>query len=296
MEEKLKEKLDMMIARTTGDSMRDNVLLIDGDEGDGKSTMAAGVAYYVHYQTKRTLTLDNLFFNLDELMTFAINTKEQIIIWDEGALGGLAGDWWSKNQKKFLRLLMVARKRRHFFIICIPKFFKLNEYLVLDRSIGLIHVYAKNQIHQGRFVYFNKITKEKLYYDWRRSRYRNYRKHYNFHGGFPNVFAKIFDEDEYDKRKDVAILSIDKEDDKLDERSIRKNMVIHAINVMQSKGIMPQQKDLIDVFGFSKSAISRFTAEAKKLSNNPRPQSPIINTMDKDNQFSNDKEPTIESN
>lgn len=279
MEDRLKEKLDMMIARMSGGSKRDNLVLIDGDEGDGKSTMAAQVGYYIHYETKRPYTLDNLFFNLEELMTFALNTKEQIIIWDEGALGGLAGDWWNKHQKKFLKLLMVARKRRHFFIICIPKFFKMNEYLVLDRSIALIHVYSRKQIEQGKYVYFNKIMKERLYYDWRKSRYRNYRKYYNFHGSFPNVFAKIFDEDAYDKKKDMAILSIDKEDDKLDERSFRKNLSIGFLNRAKLMGIDTTQENWAKILNVSLTTYKNYRREAEKLRKGQQAEGQIISKL-----------------
>ena len=278
MEDKLKEKLDMMIARMTGESKRDNVLLIDGDEGDGKTTMEAGIAYYVHYVTKRPLSLKNLFFNLDELINFAINTKEQIICWDEGALGGLAGDWWNKNQKKFLKLLMVARKRRHFFIICIPKFFKLNEYLVLDRSIGLVHVYSRGQITQGRFVYFSKQQKEKLYYDWRKSRYRNYKKYYGFHGSFPNIFNKVFNEDEYDKRKDDAIMSIDKEEEKeVDEKDVRRKLVLDMLNNLEKLKGRVTNDDIATLLGVGRSTFYSYKEKISQISKSPLVQASANN-------------------
>ena len=47
MEPKLKEKLDLMIARTTGKSEQDNVFLIDGDEGTGKTTISKNISNYL---------------------------------------------------------------------------------------------------------------------------------------------------------------------------------------------------------------------------------------------------------
>jgi len=208
LESPLIQKLDLMINRMSGKNKDDNLILIDGDEGQGKTNLESAIAGYVHVKTKRNLTLANMFFDLDELINFAINTKEQIILWDEGALGGLAIEWWKKNQIKFIKMLMVARKKKHFMIICIPKFFKLNEYLVVDRSIALLRVYSKNNLQKGRYMYFNKFAKEALYNDWKKSKRRSYLKYMTFGGSFPEALPKVFDEVEYNKKKDKAILSI----------------------------------------------------------------------------------------
>lgn len=207
MDDQLKAKLDLCCDRCTSKAF-DNLIIIDGDEGIGKSTFSMGCAYYVAHRTGRPFSVDNVFFDLNKLFAFARTTKEQVIVWDEAALGGMASEWRNEKQQILLKLLMVARKKRHFFFFNIPKFFKLNEYLIVDRSIALIHIYARGEIEQGRFCYFKKSSKERLYYDRIRSRMRNYKKFYDFHGSFPNVLAKVIDEEEYDKKKDEAILSI----------------------------------------------------------------------------------------
>lgn len=228
LDPKLKDKIDLMIKRMKAG--KDNLLLIDGDEGDGKTNMSMGVGYYFAYTCNRPFSLKNIFFNLDDLIAFAIKTKEQVIIWDEGALGGLASEWWNKNQKKFIKLLMIARKRKHFWVVNIPRFFKLNEYFVIDRSVGLIHVYMRGGTQHGRFVYFNQRQKEKLWEDWKRTRVRGYKKWWNFHGSFvmfletkEDKFKDVIDDDEYNKKKDEAIMSIDKDKE---VKEIRKEVDI----------------------------------------------------------------------
>jgi hypothetical protein len=260
MEKLLVEKLDLMCDRMTKGTS-DNLVLIDGDEGTGKSTLASEICYYVAHKCKREFNLSRVFFDLDELMSFALRTKEQIIDWDEGALGGLSVEWWKKNQIKFLKLLMVARKRKHFFVICIPKFFKLSEYLVVDRSMALIHVYERNQLEKGRFIYFSKGRKERLWQDWKKSKFRNYKKLYNFHGSFPDAFAQIIDADEYDKKKDMAILSIDKDDDKIDERTLRKRFIGMAVKRMDILGIKLNQSVLCDIFDVSEKTLRAYKNE-----------------------------------
>lgn len=257
MERKLKHKLDLMIKRMSAKSKQDNLVLIDGDEGTGKTNMAAGICYYVSHQTGRPLSIKNLFFNLDNLIDFALKTEEQIIWWDEGALGGLASDWWNKNQKKFMKVLMVARKRRHFFVICIPKFFKLNEYFVIDRSIGLIHTYARKNVNLGRFVYFSKKSKEYLFYSWKKSRLRNYKKYYTFHGSFPEIIGKLkgypIKEKEYEKEKDRAIMSIgDGTEERKPIQQIESNARAKAFITVKENTDLPITK-LAEMFGISRN-------------------------------------------
>ena len=48
LEKNLITKLDLMIKRCTGKgSKKDNVLLCEGAEGEGKTTLSIAVAYYV---------------------------------------------------------------------------------------------------------------------------------------------------------------------------------------------------------------------------------------------------------
>ncbi len=208
MDKRLKEKMDLMIKRSTGKKHMDNLIVIDGDEGIGKSTLSVFIAQYYASQTGRSFSVDNIFFNIHDLIKFAQTTEDQIIIWDEAALGGLSTEHAKAHQVNLTKLLMTARKKRHFWVFNIPKFFKLNEYILVDRAICLIHVYARREIEAGRFCYYKKKAKERLFYDRIRTRQRNYYKYMSFWGTFPNCLHKIIDEKEYDRKKDEAIASI----------------------------------------------------------------------------------------
>ena len=109
LENKLIEKLDLIIKRLQGTD--DAVMIIDGDEGIGKTNFGVALCYYVSFYTKREYDIHNIFFDLDKLIKFASETKEQIIHWDEAALGGLSIQWWKQNQIKFVQLLMIQEKR-----------------------------------------------------------------------------------------------------------------------------------------------------------------------------------------
>ena len=202
----LAEKLDIMCERVTKHKF-DNLLLIDGDEGYGKSNLAAVVASYVAYKTGRSMGNKNVSFLADDLINHAVATKEQILWWDEAALGGLASESYSKIQIKLLKLLMVARKKQHFYIFVIPKVFKLKEGLV-DRAVGLLHVYSRDSVTRGRFAYFRRENKDKLVEYWRQKKQKGYKMFFDKLGSFSEALPLVIDEKLYDEVKDKAILSV----------------------------------------------------------------------------------------
>ncbi len=213
MDDKYKSKLDLMIKRMKATD--DNIMVVDGDEGQGKTEMAMGTCYYISEKTGRKYDIDNIFFDLDKLIKFASSTKGQIIHFDEAVLGLLITKWQDKLQQKFLTLAMVARKKKHFMVLCIPKFHRLPQYLIEERTIGLVHVYSRNNIEKGRFCYYTKKNKNALYLEWRKSKVKKYKEHRSFWGTFPIASIKIFTDEqnkEYEEKKDEAILAIGSDD------------------------------------------------------------------------------------
>lgn len=272
MDDNYVSKLDLMINRMTGKGTDDNILIIDGDEGQGKTEFAVGTCYYVSYKTGRKYNIDNIFFKLDDIIDFAAKTKDQIIHFDEGALGLLTTQWWNTNNKKFLQLVMTARKKRHFIVICIPKFYKLNPYLIEERSIGLVHIYSRDNLHKGYFCYYNKDRKEQLLQDWKRKRIKNYRKLYNFRSRFVLAMKKVFTPeqvDAYEDKKDEAILSITKTEDKekVNRFQIQRDKLIYLIKKKLDLNGREMQ-DLFDSEGIdlSQRQINEITKGVKEAS------------------------------
>lgn len=204
MEKKLVEKLDLICDRVHKQKL-DAWIIVDGAEGYGKSNFSVGAAYYCSQMTGRSFSLDNVFFNIDKFVDFVSNTEKQVVVWDEAALGGLASDWQSKIQQKLIQLVMTVRKKRHIVFMNIPRFTKLNEYLAIDRTIALVHVYARNEKQLGRFCYYKKSSKMWVYENYKKKKLGAYQKYLTFTGSFLEVLPKILDEKEYDKKKDEAI-------------------------------------------------------------------------------------------
>lgn len=221
LENRLIKKLDIMIDRVTRKKPKlDAWLSVEGSEGSGKSNTACAVAYYVKQKTNFEV---HLFFRLEALIRFAQSNENKIIIWDEPALDSLSTDQLKKINRDLLRLAMTIRKKRHFFIINFTKFYKFSEYIVVDRCLGMVHMYSKNEINIGRFRYIKKSNLEPLWNDYAKSKKRNYRRLCAFRGGFPDIMQDHLDKmdfwiegvphatyKDYEKHKDRSINSIGK--------------------------------------------------------------------------------------
>jgi len=273
LEKNLLPKLDLMAQRCSGKgSKKDVVLLCEGGEGEGKTTLSVAIAYYISEKTGRKFGEQNVFFDLNKLLKFAQETEEQIIIWDEPALQALSTDWASKIVKNLTRFLMMARKKRHFIIINMTKFYKFNEYIVVDRAIGLIHVYSRKNIQSGRFMYIKKKYLESLWRDYRFSKRRNYAKYCSkrIRGMFPDVLnpkyknnvLSEFDDAHYESEKDKAINSIGMEE-RVTPAQLRKQLIIKFIKRELTIGSKLTQKQLAEKYEVAVRTIQKYAKEIK---------------------------------
>jgi len=159
LHERLKQKLDNI--KKVQKSGWDCTLLIDGIEGSGKSTLGLTCAYY----------LSEGKFNVKDICTGSHDAVKKledakdggVLLIDEGSLLFSSSDAMRKEQKQLILILNVIRQKRMALIIVSPSFFRLNRYIATDRSRFLIHVYTKQDLRRGRFIYFGQKKKNKLY-------------------------------------------------------------------------------------------------------------------------------------
>ena len=257
----LLRKLNLMVSRMSDKVKGDCLLICNGSEGSGKSNMSFIVAKYISFVTGRDFTHKNVFFDVDKLIEFAQNNEQQIIIWDEPALAGLSNEWYNRNQRNLIKLLMLIRKRRHFFIFNLTKFYKFNPYFI-DRSNGMIHTYSHDGITLGRWTYYKEASIQRLAYDWKSKRKESFRLYYNARGTIGYHLPRIVDEKAYEKQKDIAINSIggDKKvitENKADEKLWIKKFMKNA----EEEGVNIKQSDLAVLFGRDRKSISRYKAQ-----------------------------------
>ena len=271
MENRLIKKLDLMIKRCV---KKDILLIVEGSEGEGKTNASETIAYYIRYKTGRNI---NMFFKLSSMIEFAKKTSGQIIIWDEPAIDSLSTDWYKSKSKDLTRLLMVCRKKRHFFIFNFVRFYKFNEYIVVDRSHGMIHIYTRSDGQQGRFVYFMQKDIERLYLMYRTKKIRGYRQCKKFGGWIPFLEKHLTHMDmtieghphctidDYERFKDEAIESIGETPSVKSSRvMLQRNALLYVLN----KECKMKQKDIA-------KRIKQLTNEEYKQSNIAKAISPF---------------------
>lgn len=241
---------------------RDVLIICDGYEGDGKSTLMKGVCYVLSELLDREFTVENIFFNLKDMIEFATTTEKKIIMWDEAVLGGLRQQWQNKMQLKLIQLLNIARKKQHVFVFNIPRMKRLSEDL-LDRAIGLLHVYSEDEIKVGTFAYYKKDSFINMYDKFKSSRKMLYRQYYDFIGRFPNYSDKypVIDEIEYERKKDKAIMSLVEEEENKTAEKYKEEVKLLKMKIADLP--IPQRK-LAKMLGVSPNTINRWNAMKKE--------------------------------
>lgn len=221
----LKDLIDFFIKRNK--KGWDNLIVIDGLEGAGKSTLGKSIGYYYAYKhCDERYTLKNVFFEIERIIEYATSTRKKVIMWDEAAFGGLSNQWHEKTQKKLIQLMMVTRKYGHFYIFIIPSFWELKKYLAIRRSILLLNVYSPDLITRGQFCGYNIPQKTWLYNNNRKT--ESYGRIQSVIGDWTlKNTEKIYDENEYEEKKDAAILKHLHEDEEIkkDQLNILKKKI-----------------------------------------------------------------------
>lgn len=158
MNELLKDSLDLFKENIQQANL-DWVTVIDGDEGAGKTTLAEEVCSYVD----PTFNAQRVAYSYQQLMTVIDSIGEEstakAVLLDEGAETLYKGDYAKKDVKEMMKLFFRIRKKKLFFVICIPSIFDLIKTFSSRRIKTLFHCVftldAKGILRQGTFQAFN---------------------------------------------------------------------------------------------------------------------------------------------
>jgi len=235
---------------------QDILVIFNGPEGSGKTNASFAMAYYVAWKTGRKFDHNNVFFNLDDMIKFAGNNEDKIIVWDEAALGGLASDWTNAAQRKLKAMLMVCRKKRHVFFFNVPRFYRLSPDII-ERALCMFHIYENKEEVPGNFMFYGRDALEVLYINWKARKYAQYWKFKKVHGHFTYVIPQILDEDKYEAAKDKAIMDLanDKKEEKPKEDK-RLLALINFYNHFRREGIT--NKKLCEIASVDDSTLRKW--------------------------------------
>lgn len=244
----------------------DMVICIDGYEGSGKSVLAQQCAYYCD----PTLTMDRICFNPNEFKKAITNAKKyEAVIFDE-AYGGMSSRASISDVNRSLMMMLAEIRQKNLFVfIVLPCFFELDKYAAVWRSRALLHVYTGNKHERGFFSFYSQEKKKMLYVSGK--------KFFSYKMPKPDFFGRFIkgyplDENEYRKKKDLALRDYSKDD----EHKPTANQIKHKeqrdllMKALHDRGL--KQKEIAKIIGFTESGVgSALTRQQQAEKASPQP-------------------------
>lgn len=209
MNDRLKHNIKTKIKDGLKSRDKDYVLVVDGEEGAGKSTLAFQIGKYVD----PTLNLNRVCFDAKSFKESIYKAKKnQCIIYDEAFTGLSSRSSLSGVNRMLVSLMMQMRQKNLFVIIVLPTFFLLDKYVAIFRARTLIHVH-ESKGRRGYFKVYNRKLKRLLFLKGKQTYNYSTKIFTKFRGRFYGKFALGDEEVEkkYRKKKDEALKATEKD-------------------------------------------------------------------------------------
>lgn len=139
---------------------RDFILVVDGDEGEGKSTLAWSCCKYVDptFNAERIAYDQHQFKELVQKSSIG-----QALLIDEGGWMLFSREAMTRMNKEIVKILMAIRMKNLFVVVCIPSFWKIDDYIRTHRARALFRVPCRGRVmiygrKKLRRAYKNKVT------------------------------------------------------------------------------------------------------------------------------------------
>lgn len=117
----------------------DNVIVVDGDEGSGKSTYGLQLCYRID----PTFTPDNICYTLDDMNDILARCKGgETIMLDEAGNMLMNREFAKKGNVEFIKTLQAIRVMRINFIMILPHLSGIDKYIREYKVNQYIHVYS----------------------------------------------------------------------------------------------------------------------------------------------------------
>lgn len=242
---------------------RDCLIIVDGYEGSGKSTLTLQMAKFIDHD----LTIDNVVFTPEEFRERVMKAKKgTVIVYDEAITGSRSASWAKDINKALVEMMAQVRQKNLCIFMVIPTFFEMQKYYAIHRSKALVHVYTDRMGTRGFFQVYNRNQKTRLYVAGKKFySYSDFFAKWNFHGRFPNYYP--VDEKLYREKKLKAFMEGPKEVVKPDSMTVTKMKKRFALTLdhLKKKGF--QTDDLLSIydvnplFKWSKDGIRKFITQ-----------------------------------
>lgn len=219
----LKNKLDNI--KIILEKNWDALIIIDGKERSGKSTLGLTTATYLYPSfNQNNIAVDSE----DAVRKLEILPNKSVLMLDEGSMIFSSKDAMSKAQKKIIKILNVIGQKNMVFIIVLPSFFDLNRWIATDRARFLLHAYTDHALTRGRFSYFGTKKLKKLY-ELGKKNYGSYASpEADFIGRYVDFKPSWYEE--YLKVKQATLISVLKGEEKeMGKHTLQRNALFKLI-------------------------------------------------------------------
>lgn len=235
---------------------KDNVFLVDGAEGSGKSKFADILAAHAAEYLKADYDINSVCLSPEEFRDRIQTCKNRsIVTYDEAHRGMGSRRALSEINNILIDLMMEMRQKNLFVIIIMPTFFLLDKYAALFRTKGLFHIYERNR-KRGFWVFFNEKNKLKLYILGKKLLNYNVMKYPSYRGRFFNQYS--MDETEYRSKKLKVFKekpSITKSEHYIEQRNIVIKLLydnlgvnkVELTKILKESGVNLQRRTVIDI-------------------------------------------------
>lgn len=256
----------LSIAKRRVDLKLDNIWLISGMVGVGKSTLAKGIAGVYQILFGRELSLDNFTWSSKGFIDFTDYPENEtnVIVQDEGIVGMTGRDTITKTGQQLKITLVTKRRMRIFYIILIDE---IQEYSqkVINRSTLLLDarfIMKNGDPTRGFFKIYNSDEIKEVYWLLKEKKINSIQQYnagikpfYKF-WDYENVF---FDEKEYEAKK------IEETKQNSDDTNISWKIEKTKAFGMWCRGI--KQVDIAQELGLDQSTISKYVRDFKHVMN-----------------------------
>lgn len=245
----------------------DGLILVTGDVGDGKSTIAQLVCTIWEWFFGRKQNIDCIVFRSENFVE-QIEREDnatQCILWDEAIQGGTGRDSITKQGQTLKKAFVTKRYKRHLYLLLVDEIQEYNKKII-SRCRAWIHVHTKG-LERGYFKIYDDKTQIKRMY--RRIKQYNLEleeviktEFPSFQGYQADTTGLFFDEKEYQNKKSTETNKEDAVTNTKDNKVIeQRNTLIHELNKLGMKQI--EISKLISLNKVSVSSIIKEKSESK---------------------------------
>jgi len=236
----------------------DGVILVTGDVGDGKSTLAQLVSTIWEWFFNRHQELDVIVWTSQNFTTLIEreDNETSCILWDEAIQGGTGRDTITKQGQALKKAFVTKRYKRHLYLLLVDEIQEYNKKII-SRTRCWIHVFT-NGLERGYFkIYTNKTQIRRIYrkikkFDLEIEEVMNSERA-QYQGFQPDTSDLFYNPKEYQKRKEEET---NKEEEKPMTEKDKKHMEQRNKLVAELIKQGMKQKDVASIIGIDRVQIS----------------------------------------